>query len=190
MPRSCAALHEPIELGLARDARVELARRDRPVAVVARVRVAVVAAELAFGVLVEGREPERVHAERLDVAGLDGLSQARERTARAIGGLGRWRERTRIAAEAIEDDLVDDRVARVPGVRLDPDGGDGLVGLDASSVAGTDRKRVLSTLQTGGLESERARLRVGGGDRKRDALARRDDHGGRVEARAAARGEK
>src|SRR5262245_5878513 len=66
--------NEVVELGFRREAAIDAARRDRPVPVVAGVRAPVGPGEVPRWIGVERREPDRARAERLELAGLEGLA--------------------------------------------------------------------------------------------------------------------
>ena len=137
------------------EARLHVARLGRPVAVIAGVEVAVGADEASVGVGVGRREPDRAHAELVEVAGRrSALLDAGE-----VAALRSWRAHRRLAsgcvvgriavAEAIGEGEVEEAVAEVERLVLDPerhvqvDGGArlGVGGVDDEAMLGLGRGR-------------------------------------------------
>ena len=84
MPRACASATRASSAALAAERRIDGARLGGPVAVVGRDEVAVAADEVIGRVGVHRREPQRGHAEAIEVAGVERGAHAVERAAGAI----------------------------------------------------------------------------------------------------------
>ena len=123
-----------------------------PVAVVARVPVGAVGAEVApFGVFVDRAEPDGGHAELVEVALLQSIDDALEVAALVVGGGGHIGDGGEglaavvAVAEAVGEDEVEQGIFPLEGLVLDPEGHEQLVlGGDARSVGGGHAQAVLA----------------------------------------------
>ena len=178
------SVHQRFELLWRAQARVHATRLHRPVPVEGGDFVHAVGRQArAVCGGVEGRQPERVHAEigegpRFDVSG-----HAREVTAHPVGPLGRVGQGCRVVAgvavdEAVGHQHVDQRV--VPhkvGARPAPEGQEQILSHHAIIGASFEVQRVLAVCEAGEVERPRPRGRVPcrsgqGGRRARRARAR------------------
>ena len=118
-------LHERLQRRQIAEARLHVAAGDRPVAVIAGVQVVAGADEAAVGVGVRRRQPERAHAERVEVALVDRRSRCPRIAALIIGARvdagGRLVVRRIAVAEAIGEGEVHEAVAEVERLILDPE---------------------------------------------------------------------
>ena len=182
--RGVRGVHQRFELLRRAQARVHTARLHRPVAVEGGDLVHAVGRQArAVCGGVEGREPERVHAEIGEGPCFDVSGHASEVTAHPVGPLGRVGQGRRIVAgvavdEPVGHQHVDQRV--VPdevGARPAPEGQQEVLGHHAVIGAPFEVERVLPVGQTGQIERPRPRGRVPcrsgqGGRRARRARAR------------------
>ncbi len=177
---------ERVEVGLAAEPRIDRARLDRPVAVERGDAVTVLVLD-ARRVLDERRQPQCAHAERVERAVLDRRGDAAQIAALEFGaGVGAGR-RSRVVrritvAEAIGHHHVDQRVAPIERVGLDPERHEDRLGLRTSGVGGGDVQRVLAGREAGRRDRQLAAVTC---DLDRRALQRRGDLGDRRASLAA-----
>ena len=165
--RGVRSVHQRFELIRRAQARVHTARLHRPVAVEGGDFVHAVGRQArAVCGGVEGREPERVHAEIGEGPCFDVSGHASEVTTHPVGPLGRVRQGRRIVAGVAVDETVghqhvDQRV--VPdevGARPAPEGQQKVLGHHAVVGASFEVQRVLAVGQAGKVERPRPRARV------------------------------